>query len=125
MKPLLLFITLALLSSVMATVPPPLTFRQTLAKVAREREPGLMVDIYGEYPVTGPAFWAAVLEFLGPDRAVNFPPYAGTPEGAAWRKIYPHCSVYLDSPTVFLHDPDALQRLHIAAFLEAYCKPAP
>ena len=124
MKPLLLFITLALLPSLAVGNPPP-TFKQTLAKVAHEREPGLLVDIYGEYPVSGPAFWAAVLEFLGPDRAVNFPPYAGTPEGAAWRKIYPHCSVYLDSPTVFLHDPDALQRLHIAAFLEAYCKPAP
>lgn len=124
MKPLLLFITLALLPSLAVGDPQP-TFRQTLTKVAREREPGLMVDIYGEYPVSGPTFWAAVLEFLGPDRAVNFPPYAGTPEGAAWRKIYPHCSVYLDSPTVFLHNPDALQRLHIAAFLETYCKPAP
>ena len=103
----------------------PLTFKQTLARVAQEREPAVMMDVYGEYPVSGTTFWAAVLEFLGPDRAVNFPPYAGTPEGAAWRKIYPHCSVYLDSPTVFLHDPNALQRLRIAAFLEAYCKPAP
>ena len=124
MKPLLLFITLALLPSLAVGDPQP-TFKQTLAKVAHELEPGLMVDIYGEYPVTGPTFWAAVIEFLGPDRAENFPPYAGTPEGAAWRKIYPHCSVYLDSPTVFLHDPNALQRLRIAAFLEAYCKPAP
>ena len=124
MKPLLLFITLALLPSLAVGNPPP-TFKQTLAIVAHELEPGLMVDIYGEYPVTGPTFWAAVIEFLGPDRAENFPPYAGTPEGAAWRKIYPHCSVYLDSPTVFLHNPDALQRLNIAAFLETYCKPAP
>jgi len=124
MKPLLLFITLALLPSLAVGNPPP-TFKQKFAIVAHEREPGLMVDIYGEYPVTGPTFWAAVIEFLGPDRTENFPPYAGTPEGAAWRKIYPHCSVYLDSPTVFLHNPDALQRLHIAAFLETYCKPDP
>jgi hypothetical protein len=47
MKRPLLFITLALLPS-LAVGNSPLTFRQTLAKVARERESGLMVDIYGE-----------------------------------------------------------------------------
>lgn len=94
-------------------------FRQTLARVAKEREPGVMKDIYGEYPVSCPTFWSAVVQFLGP-LSLNFPPYRGSAWGEEWHKIYPHVSVYLQDRPVFNHDPDAIQRLKIAAFLEAY-----
>ena len=97
----------------------PLTFKQTLARVAQEREPGVMMDVYGEYPVSGTTFWAAVIEFLGPERVEVFPPYIGTPKGQEWFKVFPMRG-YLREPTVFLGNPDPLQRLNIAAFLDTH-----
>ena len=95
-------------------------FKQTLAKVAQEREPAVMLDIYGEYPVSGTTFWAAVFEYLGP-YAQNFPPYRGSQLGAEWHAVYPHVAVYLQGvPSSFTHNPDPLQRLNIAAFLDAH-----
>lgn len=116
MKTIILLLLVAL-TPLLALGNPPPTFKQTLARVATEREPGLMPDIYGEYAVSKSTFWAAVIEFLGPERLENFPPYYGTPEGIAWRKIYPHVQVYLELPSVFANDPDPLQRLWIAKFL--------
>ena len=116
----LLLITLVVLTPLLALGNPPPTFKQTLARVAAEREPGLMPDIYGEYAVSKSTFWAAVIEFLGPERLENFPPYTGTPEGIAWRKAYPGVQIYLDSPAVFVGNPNPLQRLWIAKFLMTY-----
>ena len=98
----------------------PLTFKQTLARVAQEREPAVMMDVYGEYPVSGTTFWVAVFEYLGP-YAKNFPPYRGSQLGAEWHAVYPHVAVYLQGvPSSFTHNPDPLQRLNIAAFLDAH-----
>ncbi len=121
----LLLIGAMLLMPLLASAAEPITFKQTLARVADEREPGLMVDIYGEYPVSSTTFWTAVYEFIGADRADAFPPYMGTPEGQAWHAIYPHAIASLDSPYVLVRDPDALQRLAIARFLDTYRRPPP
>ena len=95
-------------------------FKQTLAKVAQEREPAAMMDIYGEYPVSGTTFWVAVFEYLGP-YAKNFPPYRGSQLGAEWHAVYPHVAVYLQGvPSSFTHNPDPLQRLNIAEFLDTH-----